>query len=121
MSDGLQRTCPTCAELNEPDRAICSECGAWLIPPRRIRGSELEQILNDWYRSDRPKRIVDPERHERELREWDESRAREQAERERVSEMWRRRRQRWDRFKRGDTSHGAAADTAQKQPRGGPG
>ena len=114
MSDGLQRVCPKCQELSRPDQYLCRACGAWLIEPKRIRGSELEQALNDWYRLDRPRRVVDPERHEREISEWDESREREQLERERVSEMWRRRRGRWGKH-RGDTSHGAAADTARQE------
>jgi hypothetical protein len=40
------RTCPACAELNYPDRVICSECGAWLIEPKHRRLTELE--FEDW-------------------------------------------------------------------------
>jgi hypothetical protein len=75
------------------------------MTPRKIeRGTpEHDRIMEDWHKF-MPRRVVDPERHEREIREWDESREREQRERDRVSELWRRRRERWDRHNRGDTS-----------------
>jgi hypothetical protein len=57
MTDGLQRTCPACAELNHPDRVICSECGAWLIEPKHLNEQQLASVLEDWYRADRPPRV----------------------------------------------------------------
>lgn len=45
---------------------------------------------------------ISDEERQRGIHEWDESRERERLERERVSEMWRRRRERWAKH-RGDT------------------
>jgi hypothetical protein len=81
MTDGVQRVCPKCAELNNPNSAICSECGAWLIEPEHLDDEHLAVVLEDWRKT------------------WFALGVRE----------------------RGDTSHGAAADTAQKHRRGGPG
>jgi hypothetical protein len=56
MTDGVQRVCPKCAELNNPNSAICSECGAWLI--------ELTpEQLDDFKRIEQAdgRRIIDPE------------------------------------------------------------
>ena len=72
MTDGLQRECPSCGELNQPDGRVCLECGAWLVEPSRLTDDELKAVTQDWYRL-RPHhhRVVDPEQHERDLNEWD--------------------------------------------------
>jgi hypothetical protein len=82
MTDGVQRVCPKCAELNNPNSAICSQCGAWLIEPEHLDDEHLADVLEDWRKTWLALGV---------------------------------------RIKRGDTSHGAAADTAQKHRRGGPG
>jgi hypothetical protein len=48
MTDGVQRVCPKCAELNNPNSAICSECGAWLIEPEHLNDEHLADVLEDW-------------------------------------------------------------------------
>jgi hypothetical protein len=41
MTDGLQRECPGCHELNNPDSLVCVECGKRLL---------TDKELQDWYR-----------------------------------------------------------------------
>lgn len=77
MSDGLQRTCPKCQELNPPHLELCQACGVWLVPHERVRGSKLARVHEDLATVTRalgvsiagddperfePRRIVDPER-----------------------------------------------------------
>jgi hypothetical protein len=63
--DGVQRTCPKCADLNSPNGRVCLTCGAWLIEPEHV---ELDEQGREDFRaieSAGGRRIVDPERPDR--------------------------------------------------------